>query len=248
MTSATLNPINRPLEVISPVKEIVSYEALWTHYNGVKKMADLFRQYSHALPSAIFEQEGISHQELEQVKEAIGTLLSWRDFSAIFYRDSEYPSKLRDADHPAEVLYYQGALDLLSSKSVAVIGSRKATSDGLARARRVAKLLAGSGYTVMSGLAEGIDTSAHTEALECGGKTIAVIGTPLNAVYPSANIELQRAISREHLLVSQVPFYQYSLQKSHINRFFFPERNKTMSALSLGTIIVEALEGSGTLI
>jgi DNA processing protein len=248
MASTTLTPINRPIEVISPVKEIVSYEALWTHHNGVKKMADLFRHYNHALPSTIAEQERIPPQELNEIKGSIGALLSWRDFSAIFYRDSEYPSKLRDADHPAELLYYQGALDLLSSKSVAVVGARKASKDGLARARRIAKLLVENGYTVMSGLAEGIDTAAHTTALECGGKTIAVIGTSLNAVYPPANSGLQQVISKEHLLVSQVPFYQYSLQQYYTNRFFFPERNKTMSALSLGTIIVEASETSGTLI
>jgi DNA processing protein len=248
MTTATLTPTNKPLEIISPIKEIVSYEALWTHNNGVKKMADLFKKYGHALPSAISEQEGISGQELKKVKEAIGSLLSWRDFSTIFYKDFEYPTKLRDAEYPVELLYYQGALDLLSSKSVAVVGARKASKEGLARARRIAKILVENNYTVMSGLAEGIDTAAHKSALEHKGKTIAVIGTSLNTVYPPANVELQKVLSREHLLVSQVPFYQYSLQDYYRNRFFFPERNKTMSALSLATIIVEASETSGTLI
>jgi DNA processing protein len=247
---ATTNPllIERPAEVISPVKEIASYETLWNRFIGVKKMAELFKKYDHSLPSVIVREENISAEKVAEVKSAVANLLSWRDFSALFYRDFEYPSRLRDAEYPIEVLYYQGALDLLSSKSVAVVGARKASKEGVQRARRMARLLVENGYTVMSGLAEGIDTAAHTAALEYGGKTIAVIGTSINNVYPKSNASLQQEIAKNYLLVTQVPFYQYSLQSPISNRFFFPERNKTMSALSLGTIIVEASETSGTLI
>ena len=100
----------------------------------------------------------------------------------------------------------------------------------------------------MSGLATGINTEAHQAAIEAGGRTISVIGTALNEVYPKENAELQKRISKEFLLVTQVPFYQYSMQDYRRNRSFFPERNKTMSALSQATIIVEASETSGTLI
>jgi DNA processing protein len=248
MSTANLEQIDRSVEIISPVKEIASYEALWHRFVGVKKMAELFHKYDHRLPSVIAREENISEENISEVKMAVAKLLSWREFSALFYRDFEYPARLRDAQHPVEVLYYQGALDLLSSRSVAVVGARKASEEGIKRAKRIAKLLVTNGYTVMSGLAEGIDTAAHSAAIECGGKTIAVIGTSIDKTYPKSNAILQQDIAKNHLLVSQVPFYQYSLQNPTSNRFFFPERNKTMSALSLGTIIVEASETSGTLI
>ena len=84
--------------------------------------------------------------------------------------------------------------------------------------------------------------------MDAGGRTIAVIGTPLGQAYPKSNTDLQARIASEHLLISQVPVERYAAQNPRVNRFFFPERNKTMSAVSEGTIIVEAGETSGTLI
>jgi DNA processing protein len=103
-------------------------------------------------------------------------------------------------------------------------------------------------FTIVSGLAEGIDTEAHNAAIAAEGETIAVIGTPLNHVYPKSNASLQERIARDHLLISQVPLERYEAQNFRVNRFFFPERNKTMSALTEATIIVEAGETSGTLV
>jgi DNA processing protein len=93
-----------------------------------------------------------------------------------------------------------------------------------------------------------VDTAAHETAIAAGGRTIAVIGTPLSHVYPRENAELQRKIAREFLLITQVPLRRYESQDFRRNRFFFPERNITMSALTEATIIVEAGETSGTLI
>ena len=104
------------------------------------------------------------------------------------------------------------------------------------------------GYTIVSGLAEGVDTAAHTAAIEAGGQTIGVIGTPLGQVYPKSNASLQERIARDFLLISQVPVERYEAQNFRVNRFFFPERNKTMAALTEATIIVEAGETSGTLV
>jgi DNA processing protein len=101
---------------------------------------------------------------------------------------------------------------------------------------------------VVSGLASGIDTAAHTAALEAGGQTICVIGTPISETYPRENSELQEHIARNHLLVSQVPIIRYMRQSPKWNRLFFPERNATMSALTQATVIVEAGETSGSLI
>ncbi|MEM9091318.1 MAG: DNA-processing protein DprA [Cyanobacteria bacterium P01_F01_bin.53] len=230
------------------MEEITSYEYLWTKYPTVHKLATLFAKFNHQLPSAIARKENPSPTALKQIQHKVEELLPFRRFSALFYGDLEYPQVLRDAKNPIEVLYYQGNLDLLSSKSVSVVGTRKPTEEGRRRARKLARLLVDNGFTVMSGLADGIDTEAHKAAIAAGGKTISVIGTSLNEAYPKKNAELQKRIAKEYLLVSQVPFYQYSLQDYRRNRGFFPERNKTMSALSKATIIVEAAETSGTLI
>jgi DNA processing protein len=96
-------------------------------------------------------------------------------------------------------------------------------------------------------LAKGIDTAALTGALEARGKVIAVIGTPIDEYYPKENKELQDYIASHHLLLSQVPFYKYKNEHFKARRYYFPERNKTMSALSEATIIVEASDRSGTL-
>jgi DNA processing protein len=243
-----LNLAQGTTPVISPTQEIAAYEAIWTRVATVAKVADLFRRHNHALPSTVARELGISDQELEAIALVIPALLPFERFAALFYSGPGYPQRLKDARNPAEVLYYQRALDLLSSRSVAVVGSRRASEAGLKRARRLAKMLVEQGFTVMSGLAEGIDTAAHTAALEAGGRTIAVIGTALNVAYPRANLQLQRHIARSYLLISQVPFYLYSRQDYRKNRFFFLERNKTMSALSEATIIVEAGETSGALV
>ena len=109
------------------------------------------------------------------------------------------------------------------------------------------KSLLEDNFTIVSGLAEGVDTAAHETAIGEGGQTIAVIGTPLGQSYPKANTALQKKIAENFLLVSQIPVERYEAQNPKTNRFFFPERNKTMSALAKATIIVEAGETSGTL-
>jgi DNA processing protein len=101
------------------------------------------------------------------------------------------------------------------------------------------KYLAEDGFAIVSGLAEGVDTYAHQTALALGGKTIAVIGTPLSHNYPKQNSELQRTIRNNYLLISQIPFQRYLEQDYRSNRIFFPERNITTSALTEATIIIE---------
>jgi DNA processing protein len=157
---------------------------------------------------------------------------------------------LRIADHPIELLYFQGWWELVNSpRSVAVVGTRKPSVEGLARTRKLVKALLQDDFTIVSGLAAGVDTAAHTTAIEHGGRTIAVLGTPLSKAYPASNARLQREIAKHHLLISQVPVKRYSNQKNPtLNNFFFPERNITMSALTDATIIVEAGETSGTLV
>ena len=138
-------------------------------------------------------------------------------------------------------LWVAGDVDLARTLAVAIVGSRKATPEGRRRARQLARALAKAGVTVVSGLAEGIDTEAHRGAIEAGGRTIAVIGTPLDRAYPASNAELQVRIYRDHLLVSQWA------PGSKVFPSNFPARNRTMAALSDATVIVEASDTSGTL-
>jgi DNA processing protein len=165
------------------------------------------------------------------------------------FQTIDYPQKLRDAENPIEFFYYRGNLDFaFSPKSIAVVGSRNASEDGIKRTKKLVKSLVENSFTIYSGLARGIDTAAHKTAIELGGKTVAVIGTPITEVYPKENSELQQYIANSHLLISQVPILRYSKQSIQGNRLFFPARNITMSALTDATVIVEASETSGTLI
>jgi len=141
-----------------------------------------------------------------------------------------------------KTLYVQGQLSLpLPSPRVAVIGSRKASPDGLKTADDISRVLASHNVAIVSGLAEGIDSAAHTGAIEEGGCTIAVLGTPLDRVYPKKNHKLQEIIKRDHLLISQFPF-GYPVQPKN-----FVLRNRTMALISDATIIVEAKDKSGSL-
>jgi DNA processing protein len=235
------------LPAISPLLEMGAYEALWADKTAsFKTIADKFRARPDALPSdfvmpAIAEDFG--KRALSILNEAGITRFGVRINGA-----GEYPKKLRDADHPVELLYYQGWWDLVESPCVAVVGTREPSEEGKRRAVKLTQHLVRDGFTVVSGLAKGIDTIAHRTAIESGGRTIAVIGTPLSSSYPKDNRDLQRKIADEFLLVSQVPVYRYSTQDWRLNRLFFPERNVTMSALTLGTVIIEAGETSGTLV
>jgi DNA processing protein len=237
-----------PAEVFQPAQEITAYEALWAKFRSVPKMAELFKKYGHALPTFIATREGLTEDHLLEVRERLREILPFSEYGALFYRDFEYPHGLRSAKHPVEVLYYQGDAGLLSAPAVSVVGARKASPDGIRRAKKLAHLLVKHRYIVMSGLAEGVDAAAHQQALDSGGRTVAVIGTSLNESYPKSNKALQARISKDFLLVSQVPLYFSSIRDYRQNRLFFPERNKTMSALSLATVIVEASDTSGTLI
>jgi DNA processing protein len=234
---------------VSPFIELGAYEALWDEQSAsFKSLADLFSKQEGALPSDFVERsraESYANDVHSRLKDA-----GVRSYGVRVHGAGDYPESLRVADHPIELLYFQGWWDLVNSpRSVAVVGTRKPSNEGLARTRKLVRSLLQDDFTIVSGLASGVDTAAHTVAIEEGGRTIAVLGTPLSKAYPSVNAKLQREIAEHHLLISQVPVKRYSNQKNPTsNNFFFPERNITMSALTCATIIVEAGETSGTLI
>lgn len=138
-------------------------------------------------------------------------------------------------------IWCAGDSSLVRLPSVAIVGSRNVSPEGAARARRLARELSSAGIVVVSGLAKGVDTEALTAAMEANGRTIGVIGTPLDRAYPAENKGLQEKIYRDHLLISQFE----SGKKVYPSNF--PERNKLMAAISDATVIVEASDESGSL-
>jgi DNA processing protein len=144
--------------------------------------------------------------------------------------------------HAPEQLFACGDVALLqTSARVAVVGSRKASLPGRKRVERLVSGLVDHGVVIVSGLAAGIDTAAHEETLKRGGRTIAVLGTPLDEVHPAANASLQLRLMKEHLVVTQFPIGHPTLRSN------FPRRNRTMALLCDASVIVEAGESSGTL-
>lgn len=232
---------------VSPLRELGAYEALWEEPGTTfKRLSEKFAGQPSAVPSDFVPKDtAIEYANL--VRRTFQEATVGR-FGVRVHGAGEYPEKLRDAAHPVELLYYQGWWDLVNSQCIAVVGARKATREGILRTRKLVRSLVEDGFTIVSGLAAGIDSAAHRTALEAGGHTIAVIGTPISHVYPRENAELQRTLATSQLVISQVPVRRYEQQDYRHNRYFFPERNITMSALTEATIIVEASNTSGTLI
>ncbi len=154
----------------------------------------------------------------------------------------EYPASLKNVCPQVDLLFLKGNVQLLYSKSISIVGSRKCTSYGAGAARYFAKGLGGAGYTIVSGLASGIDACAHRGALEDHKNTIAVLGCGIDICYPKNNLQLYQRIERYGLIVSEY-FPGTPPQPA-----FFPMRNRIIAALSRAVVVVEAAEKSGALI
>ena len=191
---------------------------------------------------AVLEEERglLAHDGLD---EASDQLADWErsGIRVLTVLDSDYPENLRAVYDRPPLIFVAGSLRQPDARSVAVVGTRAATPEGLARARQITEHVVSHGYTVISGLAAGIDTQAHTTALRSGGRTVAVIGTGLRRCYPHQNRALQRRIaqSRRGAVVSQ--FWPDSPPTATS----FLKRNATMSGLAMGTVVVEASHTSG---
>jgi DNA processing protein len=160
----------------------------------------------------------------------------------ITWDSPEYPRSLTYIPDPPIVLYVKGSIREEDILAIGVVGSRRASLYGLANAERISVQLCGRGFTVVSGLARGIDTAAHNGALKSGGRTIAVIGSGFNRLYPEENRALADSISRQGAVVSEFPVDAPPLRQH------FPRRNRLISGLSLGVVVVEAARNSGALI
>ncbi len=175
---------------------------------------------------------------------AITARLQKLGIRALTWLDDEYPALLKQVVDPPPVLFVRGRLVPADCQSVALVGTRRATSYGQAVAQRLARDLASAGVTVVSGLAKGVDTHAHAAAVAAGGRTIAVLGNGLDQVYPPANAGLaQQIVDRDAGAV--VSEFAPGVPPDAVN---FPRRNRVISGLSMATVIVEAGERSGALI
>src|ERR1700722_18227097 len=159
--------------VISPRRELGAYEALWAREGTwFKSIADDFRAHPGAVPT-----DFVSDSDIEKyARLALGAIRAAgiKHFGVRVHGAGEYPQKLRDADHPVELLYFQGLWDLVNTRCVSIVGTREPSDEGKARAAKLSRLLVADGYTIVSGLARGIDTVAHKTAIDAGGFTIAV--------------------------------------------------------------------------
>jgi DNA processing protein len=210
-----------------------------------------------AAPGAVqrLQEDGVSLLEaaLPGLTEKLGVVQQGRAFAREMERlqateirvttlgEADYPEALRWIPEPPPVLYIWGTLQHADSLAVAVVGSRKPSPYGQLAAQRLSAELAQYGFTVVSGLARGVDSLAHQGALQAGGRTIAVLGSGINVVYPPEHRRLYEAIREQGAVVSEFPF------DTKPDRWNFPRRNRIISGLTLGTLVIEASDQSGSL-
>lgn len=216
-----------------------------------RHLAERLEAAGSALPLLV-EQEGVDFGQSklfngtdphvqELLDHAAAEIARWETggIEMLTVLDSRYPDNLRAVHDRPPLVFVAGALERRDARAAAVVGSRRASRAGLQAARAIAEHLVARAYTVVSGLAAGIDTAAHTAALASGGRTLAVTGTGLQRCYPPANRELQARIASVGAVVSQFRPEQGPTRRG------FPARNAVMSGLSKATVIVEATRSSG---
>lgn len=242
-----------------------SERELMKYLNALNKIAGVGAKRMQLLLNFFETSENIWHASLEDLKNsAVGEKLAEKIFlekininpdfewekmqreniQMITLPDSAYPTLLKEITNPPYILYTKGEFNINSSPMISIVGSRRYTSYGSQIATSLAKDLASAGVIVVSGMALGIDTFAHRGALDNAGKTIAVLGNSLDDlnIYPRDNFNLSREIMRNGALVSEYPL------EMPAGPMTFPARNRIIAGLTLGTIVIEAGEKSGSLI
>lgn len=222
-------------------------DRLWHHYAALVEEAGsatavLEGNYDEFVPeeaTCLFDD---SHApEPVDLSSIVAELVAWRrdGIDVITVLDEQYPANLRTVHNRPPLLFILGSLSDADARSVAVVGSRAASHEGLRDASIIAAGLAEASYTVLSGLAAGVDTAAHRGALNVGGRTVAVIGTGVRKAYPKENAPLQKRLAEESAVVSQ--FWP----DAPPTKTSFPMRNAVMSGMALATVVVEAGPRSG---
>ena len=220
---------------------------------GFKKLATHFADPTAALSARPAELKNVPGLD----KDAIEGLLGFSEWALaeaeirrareagvriVPFIDPHYPARLRAIADPPPLLYIKGEFSAADEKAVAIVGSRSASDYGRKVARNICRGLASLGFTVVSGMARGIDGTAHESALDAGGRTIAVLGSGVDRIYPPEHEGLSERIARQGAVISEL-----SLGARPV-AFNFPARNRLISGLSLGVVVVEATEKSGSLI
>ncbi|RJG04790.1 DNA-protecting protein DprA [Noviherbaspirillum cavernae] len=183
--------------------------------------------------------------ESAEMRAQIDKTIAWAEQPGNFVltlADAGYPQALLDIADPPSILYAKGRVELLSSPSLAVVGSRNATAQGIVNAEKFSEVLSHAGLTIISGMALGIDTAAHEGSLRGMGSTVAVIGTGADIVYPARNRGLAHRIAAEGCIISEYPLGMPAIAAN------FPRRNRIISGLARGVLVIEAAAQSGSLI
>lgn len=221
----------------------------WHTINKIKQICGSFDQLPDRLliHAKELEQLKLPWSSIQQQLHSSDTVQSIRTLKAspirtITVLDDEYPELLREIAQPPWVLYVLGDVSLLKRPSLGIVGTRHPSHYGRTVARKLSSQLAENGFTIVSGMAIGIDSEAHSGALEVKGDTVAVLGCGVDVVYPKSNTRLYKEIIHSGAVVSEFPPGTTPLPG------FFPQRNRIISGLSRGAIIVEAQEKSGSLI
>ena len=239
-----------------------AYWLAWSQINGIGPIL-LQRLHQHfnslaeawtAKPVDLMRVEGLGKQIIETILQE-RTQLNPEQFiekhlikNPCFWTpaDPDYPRLLLEISNPPPVLYYRGLVDVKENQgitpTVAIVGTRSPSEYGRRWTRKISTALAKSGFTVVSGLAAGIDTEAHTSCLEAGGRTLAVFGTGVDIVYPKPNERLCDRVLQQGLAISEYP------AGTQPNKTNFPRRNRIIAGLSRATIVIEAPQKSGALI
>ena len=220
---------------------------------GFKKLASSFADPTGAFLASSAELERVEGLHREAI-DGLVNFSAWVEIGdelrrigdagvkVVPFTSSQYPARLRMIADPPPVLYMKGTLNAEDDKAVALVGSRSASDYGRRVARDLARGLAALGFTVVSGMARGIDGAAHESALQAGGRTVAVLGSGVERPYPPEHEGLYRRISEKGAVVSELPIGTRPMA------YNFPARNRLISGLSLGVVVVEATEKSGSLI
>ncbi|BAO85079.1 DNA protecting protein DprA [Caballeronia cordobensis] len=222
---ALLGAFGGPLEVLSE------------SFASLTEAAD-----ARAAEAVLAPPSGIEGVPFDHYIEAVLAWASEPGNHVLTFADAAYPRALPTMPDPPPLLYAKGRLDLLQTRAIAIVGSRHATPQGLEDARRFARAMSDAGLAVASGLALGIDASAHRGALEGATGTVAVIGTGIDLVYPAAHHTLAHEIARDGAMLSEWPLGTPARSAN------FPQRNRLIAGLSSGVLIVEAAMRSGSLI
>ena len=218
---------------------------------GFRRLLKSFGLPAHILGASHNQLSGIVKAEVARAiadcssSEAVERTLAWLDSAGnqlVTLADADYPAQLLEIPDPPPLLYLKGRRELLSAASLAVVGSRNATPQGISNAEAFARTLSGAGLAITSGMALGIDAAAHRGGLLGSGSSIAIVGTGLDIIYPARNKAIALGLAKDGAIVSEFPLGTPPIAAN------FPRRNRIISGLARGCLVIEATLKSGSLI